>query len=94
MIDVFEFIKEKRADLKDNTKRYRVMLEPKFKSFSQKLNSSISNTLNNPWMFNLPSIDRSNIFRREIPIPNENINNAYNKIKISPQNVTVVVPRP
>ena len=83
MIDVFEFIKEKRADLKDNTKRYRVMLEPKFKSLSQKLNSSISNTLNNPWMFNLPSIDRASIFRGEIPISNENIKNAYNKISIN-----------
>ena len=83
MIDVFEFIKEKRADLKDNTKRYRVMLEPKFKSFSQKLNSSISNTLNNPWMFNLPSIDRSNIFRKDISISNENIKNAYDKISVS-----------
>ena len=83
MIDVFEFIKEKRADLKDNTKRYRVMLEPKFKSLSQKLNSSISNTLNNPWMFNLPSIDRSNIFRKDISLSNGNIKKAYDKIIVS-----------
>ena len=83
MIDVFEFIKEKRADLKDNTKRYRIMLEPKFKSLSKKLNSSISNTLNNPWMFDLPTIYRSNIFRRKTPISNENIKNAYNEINFS-----------
>ena len=83
MIDVFEFIKEKRADLKDNTKRYRIMLEPKFKSLSKKLNSSISNTLNNPWMFDLPTIYRSNIFRRKTPISNENIKNAYNEISFS-----------
>ena len=83
MIDVFEFIKEKRADLKDNTKRYRIMLEPKFKSLSKKLNSSISNTLNNPWMFNLPTIYRSNIFKRKTPISNENIKNAYNEISVS-----------
>ena len=83
MIDVFEFIKEKRADLKDNTKRYRIMLEPKFKSLSKKLNSSISNTLNNPWMFDLPTIYRSNIFKRKIPISNENIKNAYNEISVS-----------
>ena len=83
MIDVFEFIKEKRADLKDNTKRYRIMLEPKFKSLSKKLNSSISNTLNNPWMFDLPTIYRSNIFRRKTPISNENIKNAYNEISVS-----------
>ena len=59
MIDVFEFIKEKKADFKNNTERYRVMLEPKFKALSEKLNGKITNTLNNPWMFNLPSIDRS-----------------------------------
>jgi len=83
MIDVFEFIKEKRADLKDNTKRYRIMLEPKFKSLSKKLNSSISNTLNNPWMFDLPTIYRSNIFKRKTPISNKNIKNAYNEISVS-----------
>ena len=81
MVDVFEFIKEKRADLKDNTDRYRVMIEPKFKALSQKLNSSISNTLNNPWMLNLPSIDKSNIFKKKEPISNENIKKAYEKIK-------------
>ena len=81
MVDVFEFIKEKRADLKDNTDRYRVMIEPKFKALSQKLNSSISNTLNNPWMLNLPSIDKSNIFKKREPISNENIKKAYEKIK-------------
>lgn len=81
MVDVFEFIKEKRADLKDNTERYRVMLEPRFKALSQKLNSSISNTLNNPWMLNLPSIDRSNIFKVKDSTANKNIINAYEKIK-------------
>ena len=81
MVDVFEFIKEKRADLKDNTDRYRVMIEPKFKALSQKLNSSISNTLNNPWMLNLPSIDKSNIFKKKEHISNENIKKAYDKIK-------------
>ena len=81
MVDVFEFIKEKRADLKDNTDRYRVMIEPKFKALSQKLNSSISNTLNNPWMLNLPSIDKSNIFKKKEPISNENTKKAYDKIK-------------
>ena len=81
MVDVFEFIKEKRADLKDNTDRYRVMIEPKFKALSQKLNSSISNTLNNPWMLNLSSIDKKNIFKRKEPISNKNIKEAYDKIK-------------
>ena len=73
MVDVFEFIKEKRADLKDNTDRYRVMIEPKFKALSQKLNSSISNTLNKPWMLNLPSIDKSNIFKLKLRIKNWDI---------------------
>jgi|TARA_B110000914_G_C15514324_1_gene472532 acyl dehydratase len=81
MVDVFEFIKEKRADLKDNTDRYRVMIEPTFKALSQKLNSSISNTLNNPWMLNIPSIDRPTIFKKKEPISNENIKKAYDKIK-------------
>ena len=81
MIDVFEFIKEKRADLKDNTDRYRVMIEPKFKALSQKLNSRISNTLNNPWMLNLSSIDKKNIFKRKESISNKNIKAAYDKIK-------------
>jgi acyl dehydratase len=81
MVDVFEFIKEKRADLKDNTDRYRVMIEPTFKALSQKLNSSISNTLNNPWMLNIPSIDRPAIFKKKEPISNENIKKAYDKIK-------------
>ena len=73
MIDVFEFIKEKKADFKDNTERYRVMLEPKFKALSEKLNGKITNTLNNPWMFNLPSIDRSKIFKKKPNINNEKI---------------------
>ena len=81
MVDVFEFIKEKRADLKDNTDRYRVMIEPKFKALSQKLNSRISNTLNNPWMLNLSSIDKKNIFKRKESISNKNIKEAYDKIK-------------
>ena len=80
MIDVFEFIKEKKADFKENTERYRVMLEPKFKALSEKLNSKITNTLNNPWMFNLPSIDRSKIFKKKPNINNEKIKNAYEKI--------------
>ena len=83
MIDVFEFIKEKRADFRNNTERYRVMLEPKFKALSEKLNSKITNTLNNPWMFNLPSIDRSKIFKRKTRFDNEKIKNAYEKISES-----------
>ena len=80
MIDVFEFIKEKRADFRNNTERYRVMLEPKFKALSEKLNGKITNTLNNPWMFNLPSIDRSKIFKRKTHFDNYKIKNAYEKI--------------
>ena len=80
MIDVFEFIKEKKADFKDNTERYRVMLEPKFKALSEKLNGKITNTLNNPWMFNLPSIDRSKIFKKKRDrVAKDMIYNKYRK---------------
>ena len=61
-MDVFEFIKEKRADFKYNTEQYRIMLEPKFKSLSNKINHRIKNTLNNPWMSNFKSIDSSYFF--------------------------------
>ena len=49
-MNVFEFIKEKRSGIKDNTEQYRAILEPKFRSLSNKINNKIMNTLNNPWM--------------------------------------------
>lgn len=47
-MDVSEFIKGKREDIKYNTKQYRIMLEPKLKSISNRINHRIKNTLNNP----------------------------------------------
>ena len=49
-MNVFEFIKEKRSGIKDNTEQYRAILEPKFRSLSNKINNKIINTLNNPWI--------------------------------------------
>ena len=64
-MNVFEFIREKKADLKDNTEQYRIALEPKFKSISNKINHTIRNTLNNPWMSNFKSIDGSYFFSQK-----------------------------
>ena len=58
-MNVFEFIKEKRSYIKDNTEQYRAILEPKFRSLSNKINNKITNTLNNPWMSNFKSMDLS-----------------------------------
>ena len=79
-MDVFEFIKEKRADFKDNTEQYRLMLEPRLKSLSQKINISIKNTLNNPWISNIKSIDSSYFFSQKRSIPNPTIKQVYEKI--------------
>ena len=59
MMNVFEFIKEKGADFRDNTEQYRIKLEPKLRSISHKLNFRLKNTLNNPWISNFKSIDSS-----------------------------------
>tara|TARA_X000001036_G_scaffold434824_1_gene474884 strand:- start:744 stop:1421 length:678 start_codon:yes stop_codon:yes gene_type:complete len=81
-MNVFEFIKEKKADLKDNTEHYRIKLEPKFKSISNKINNRIRNTLNNPWISNFKSIDGSYFFgpRNSSNIPNPNIKIVHDKI--------------
>ena len=79
-MDVLEFIKEKRADFKYNTEQYRIMLEPKFKSLSNKINHRIKNTLNNPWMSNFKSIDSSYFFSQKYSIPNTTIKIVYEKI--------------
>ena len=49
-MDVFEFIREKKDDLQENTAQFKAMIEPKFKLLSEKINSKITNTLNNPWI--------------------------------------------
>ena len=82
-MNVFEFIKEKKADFKDNTEHYRIKLEPKFRFISNKINHRIRNTLNNPWMSNLKVIDGSYFFgqRNSSTIPNPNIKIVHGKIK-------------
>ena len=79
-MNVFEFIKEKRSGIKDNTEQYRAILEPKFRSLSNKINNKITNTLNNPWMSNFKSMDGSNIFSQKDNISNAIIKKAYDNI--------------
>ena len=79
-MNVFEFIKEKRSDIKDNTEQYRAILEPKFRSWSNKINNRIINTLNNPWMSNFKSMDGSNIFTQKENISNAIIKKAFDNI--------------
>ena len=79
-MNVFEFIKEKRSDIKDNTEQYRAILEPKFRSLSNKINNKIINTLNNPWMSNFKSMDGSNIFTQKDNISNAIIKKAFDNI--------------
>ena len=80
MMNVFEFIKEKKAGLKDNTEQYRIKLEPKFRSISNKINHRLKNTLNNPWVSNLKSIDSSYFFGQRKEDPNPTIKIVYPKI--------------
>jgi hypothetical protein len=82
-MNVFEFIKEKRTDFKDNTEQYRIMLEPKFKSLSNKINNRITNTLNNPWISNIISINGSTFFGQKHPIPNGIVKDSYDQINKS-----------
>ena len=58
-MNVFEFIKEKKSGIKDNTEQYRAILEPKFRSWSNKINNKIINTLNNPWMVQIFLLKRT-----------------------------------
>ena len=79
-MDVFEFIKEKRTEVKENTEQYRAILEPKLRLLSKQINSKIINNLNNPWISNLIPFDSSSLFSKKYKIDNEKIKNAYHKI--------------
>jgi acyl dehydratase len=79
-MDVFEFIKEKKTEVKENTEQYRAILEPKFRSLSKQINTKIINNLNNPWISNLIPFDGSSLFNKKYKIDNEKIKNAYNII--------------
>ena len=78
-MNVFEFIKEKGADFRDNTEQYRIKLEPKLRSISHKLNFRLKNTLNNPWISNFKSIDSSYFFGQKKSEPNPTIKVVYSK---------------
>ena len=80
MLNVLEFIREKKADFKDNTEQYRIKLEPKFRSLSNRLNHKLKNTLNNPWLSNFKSIDSSYFFGQRRAKPNSTIQIVYSKI--------------
>ncbi|NRA82891.1 MAG: MaoC family dehydratase [Gammaproteobacteria bacterium] len=47
---VIEFIKQKQMDFQQSNAEFRALLEPKIKDWSQLLNDTFTNTLNNPWM--------------------------------------------
>ena len=79
-MNVFEFIKEKRSDLRENTEQYRAILEPKFRSWSDRLNDKITNTLNNPWITDFIDLDNSILFNQKQKIENENIKKPYDAI--------------
>ena len=80
-MDVFEFIKEKRSEVRESTEQYRAILEPKFRSWSEQINTRITNNLNNPWISNLIPFDGSNLFNKTYQIDNENIKRAYVNIQ-------------
>ena len=79
-MDVIEYIKDKRAEIIDNTEQYRIMLEPKFRKLSNKINDKIRNTLNNPWMLNISLIDKPYTFGQKPSIPNSVVKDAYKNI--------------
>ena len=78
-MNVFEFIKEKGADFRDNTEQYRIKLEPKLRSITHKLNFRLKNTLNNPWISNFKSIDSAYFFGQKKSEPNPTIKVVYSK---------------
>ena len=80
MLNVLEFIREKKADFKDNTEQYRIKLEPKFRSLSNRLNHKLKNTLNNPWLSNFKSIESSYFFGQRRAEPNPTIQIVHAKI--------------
>ena len=82
-MNVFEFIKEKKTDFKDNTEQYRIMLEPKIKFLSNKINNRITNTLNNPWISNIISINGSTFFGQKQIISNGIVKDSYDQINKS-----------
>lgn len=61
-MNVFEFIREKKDDFQENTAQFKAMVEPRFKTLSDKINHKITNTLNNPWIAGFGPFDSSTFF--------------------------------
>ena len=61
-MNVLEFIREKKDDFQENTAQFKAMIEPQFKTLSDKINHTINNTLNNPWIAGISSFDSSTLF--------------------------------
>ena len=82
-MDVFEFIREKKDDLQENTAQFKAMIEPKFKLLSEKINSKITNTLNNPWIEGFNPFEKSYIFssKKNTIHPNVSIQHPINMKK-------------
>ena len=79
-MNLFEFIREKKAEFKDNTEQYKLKLEPKLRFISSKINFKLNNTLNNPWISNFKSIDSSYFFGQRKAEPSQTIKIVYSKI--------------
>jgi len=80
-MDVFEFIRERKGDLKENTAQFKAMIEPKFRLISKKINSKITNTLNNPWIEGFNPFEKSYLFSSKKINLNPNVDQVYKKLK-------------
>ena len=80
-MDVFEFIREKKGDLQENTAQFKAMIEPKFRLISEKINSKITNTLNNPWIEGFNPFEKSYLFSSRKKVIHPNVDQVYKNLK-------------
>ena len=80
-MDVFEFIREKKGDFKENTAQFKAMIEPKFRLLSEKINSKITNTLNNPWIEGFNPFEKSYLLSSNKNTLSPNVDQVYSKLK-------------
>ncbi len=80
-MDVFEFIRDKKDGLQENTAQFKAMIEPKFRLISEKINSKITNTLNNPWIEGFNPFEKSYLFSQKKKRLHPSVDQAYNKLK-------------
>jgi len=79
-MNVIEFIREKRENLQLKNNEFIAKLEPKLDSWSNLINTTLANTLNNPW------ISRFQLFEHEQqkgekPVMNPATEAAYQDLK-------------